>query len=132
MFGRLSFHFWRSGITTKLGHHFYVLVQFKLAYLAQVSTNKTIYSQSVSVGRWWGLLSHFIVNPNLVLRIGWGFDNKNNKSNISSITDPILTKLLREGFWDIIIVINNNKLEIMTITTETTTIHNHNKNFLGL
>ena len=23
----------------------------------------------------WGLHSHFIVKPNLVLRFGWGFDN---------------------------------------------------------
>ena len=27
-------------------------------------------------------------------------NNNNNKSNISSVTDPILTKLLMEGFWD--------------------------------
>ena len=27
-------------------------------------------------------------------------NNNNNKSNTSSITDPILTKLLMEGFWD--------------------------------
>ena len=24
---------------------------------------------------WWGLHSHYIVKPNLVLRLGWGFDN---------------------------------------------------------
>ena len=24
---------------------------------------------------WWGVQSHFIVKPNLVLRLGWGFDN---------------------------------------------------------
>ena len=32
-----------------------------------------------SVGGWggvgWGLHSHYIVNPNLVLRLDWGFDN---------------------------------------------------------
>ena len=27
------------------------------------------------VGGWWGLQSHFHVKPNLVLRLGWGFDN---------------------------------------------------------
>ena len=26
------------------------------------------------VGGWWGLHSHYIVKPNLVLRLGWGFD----------------------------------------------------------
>ena len=26
-------------------------------------------------GGWWGLQSHFRVKPNLVLRLGWGFDN---------------------------------------------------------
>ena len=24
---------------------------------------------------WWGVQSHFVVKPNLVLRLGWGFDN---------------------------------------------------------
>ena len=27
------------------------------------------------VGGGWGLQSHFRVKPNLVLRLGWGFDN---------------------------------------------------------
>ena len=30
---------------------------------------------------WWGLHSHYIVKPNLVLRLGWGFDNKHKKSS---------------------------------------------------
>ena len=28
----------------------------------------------------WGVRSHYIVKPNLVLRLGWGFD-KNNEGN---------------------------------------------------
>ena len=98
--------------------------------------------------------------------------NNNNKSNISSITDLILTQLLMEGFWeqqhfhrhqqhpqqqnknndsnkyisDITDPIST-KLEIITKTTETTTMitkikttthsttttnNNKNNNFLGL
>ena len=33
-------------------------------------------------GAWggaWGLQSHFVVTPNLVLRLGWGFDNFSKK-----------------------------------------------------
>ena len=55
-------------------------------------------------------------------------NNKNHKGKISSITDPILTKLLVEGFWDktkknIIIVINhnNNKNNYNNNATRTTT-----------
>ena len=36
---------------------------------------------------WWGLQSHFIVKPNLVLRLGWGFDK------IGSVTAEILLTL---------------------------------------
>ena len=59
----------------------------------------------------------------------------NNKSNIYSITDPILIKLLMECFWDKQQQKNNSnkyisaitdpcwtKLEMITITTETTLI----------
>ena len=82
--------------------------------------------------------------------------NNNNKSNISSITDPIITKLLMEGFWvktttktttsssssttskttkqkqqQQQLYPNFNYLEIITITTETTTITTkQNKNTL--
>ena len=40
-------------------------------------------------------------------------NNSNNKRSISFITDPILTKLLMEGFWD--------KTLTKTKTTPTTT-----------
>ena len=53
-------------------------------------------------------------------------NNKNNKSNISSFTDPILTRLVMEGFWDKTtsssLSLLLTKLEIITITTETTII----------
>ena len=44
------------------------------------------------VGGGWGLQSHFIVKPNLVLRLRWGFDNCDisyirDISGISSIFD---------------------------------------------
>ena len=29
---------------------------------------------------WWGLQSHFMVKPNLVLRLGWGFDKNWEKT----------------------------------------------------
>ena len=32
-------------------------------------------SAQVYVGGWWGVQSHFHVKPNLVFRLGWGFDN---------------------------------------------------------
>ena len=30
----------------------------------------------------WGLHSHYIVKPNLVLRLGWGFDNRFVKNRV--------------------------------------------------
>ena len=33
---------------------------------------------------WWGLQSHFIVKPDLVLRLGWSFDNRNISDVIGS------------------------------------------------
>ena len=66
-------------------------------------------------------------------------NNNNNKHNISSITDPRMTKVLIEGFWNKTTTSSATKqkqqqyisgitdpiaakLEIIKITTETTTI----------
>ena len=34
----------------------------------------------------WGLHSHYVVKPNLVLGLGWGFDNLVDKQDASSNT----------------------------------------------
>ena len=37
-------------------------------------------------GLGWGSHSHYVVKPNLVLRLGWGFDNLVDKQDASSNT----------------------------------------------
>ena len=32
-----------------------------------------------------GVQSHFVVKPNLVLRLGWGFDNKNARAKVQEV-----------------------------------------------
>ena len=37
----------------------------------------------------WGLHSHYIVKPNLVLRLGWGFDNILSELELPPLLDPL-------------------------------------------
>ena len=58
----------------------------------------------VSVVGWggWGVHSHYVVKPNLVLRLGWGFDNRYNSTigNFDSTpTYPVQTLCLVFNFW---------------------------------
>ena len=59
----------------------------------------------------WGLHSHYIVKPNLVLRLGWGFDNIflfNSYNVLSSLYDAFITEMRQKlhliviiaGTWD--------------------------------
>ena len=46
------------------------------------------------MGGWWGVQSHFRVEPNLVLRLGWGFDkNKIFAMIASNAFDRILNEI---------------------------------------
>ena len=48
------------------------------------------------MGWWWGVHSHYVVKPNLVLRLGWGFDKYVSLQHLSTsaISHLLLTQFL--------------------------------------